>query len=90
MFRVWFKIYKENHLIKDTIVESNDYDISRTKKVFDALENACHEFDLSIPIWLNLNVNDFKRHSRTRFNKDNFIEEIDFDYLEMQVIEEEY
>ncbi len=32
---------------------------------------------------------DFKRHSKTRFTKDSFIEHIDFDYLEIQVIEED-
>ena len=33
--------------------------------------------------------NHFKRHSRTRFNQDSFIEHISFDYLEIQVIEED-
>ena len=31
---------------------------------------------------------DFKRHDKTRFTSDNFIETIDFDYLEIEVIEE--
>lgn len=34
------------------------------------------------------NINDFKRHAKTRFTKDSFIEQIDFDYLEIEVIEE--
>jgi len=50
MFRLWGKIWKSNHLIKDT---------------------------------------DFKRHSKTRFYQDSFIEQIEFDYLEIQVIEED-
>ena len=31
----------------------------------------------------------FKRHSKTRFRQDSFIEHIEFDYLEIQVIEED-
>ena len=34
-------------------------------------------------------IADFKRHSRARFNQDSFIENISFDYLEIQVIEED-
>ena len=32
---------------------------------------------------------DFKRFSKVRFRQDNFFEAIDFDYLEIQVIEED-
>ena len=34
------------------------------------------------------NITDFQRHSKTRFTQDNFIEELDFDYLSIEVIEE--
>ena len=39
-------------------------------------------------MWLDNNIMDFKRHDKTRFTSDNFIETIDFDYLEIEVIEE--
>ena len=46
--------------------------------------------DITIePIWLDSNVSDFKRHGKTRFTKDNFVEDIDFDFLEMHIIEED-
>ena len=41
------------------------------------------------PIWLNVNVEEFKRIDKTRFSKDSFIEEVPFDYLEIHVIEED-
>ena len=34
------------------------------------------------------NIDEFKARSKTRFSQDNFIESIDFDYLEIQVLEE--
>ena len=34
------------------------------------------------------NINEFKRHDKTRFTSDSFIEAIEFDYLEIHVIEE--
>lgn len=88
MFRIWGKIFKENHLLKDTVI-CDGSPSSRTAKVFQALENICIEFDLGKPIWLESNIREFQRHDKTRFYQDSFIEEISFDYLELQVIEED-
>ena len=41
------------------------------------------------PIWLDSTIEEFKRHDKVRFTKDNFVESISFDYLEIQVIEED-
>jgi hypothetical protein len=57
--------------------------------VFDAIEEICLAFDLSKPIWLEKNIAEFQRVDKTRFTSDNFIDAIDFDYLEIQVIEED-
>lgn len=86
--RIWGKIWKDNHLLRDTVVENLSQD-TRTHKVFGALEEICYEFDLGQPIWLDSNIKEFQRHSKTRFTKDSFIEEIPFDYLELHVIEED-
>ena len=88
MFRMWGKIWKDNHLIKDTVACISDYSLSRTQMVFQALDEICYTFDLSKPIWLDANIHDFPVHDKTRFSQDNFIEQIDFDYLEIHVIEE--
>ena len=88
MFRMWGKIWKDNHLIKDTVACISDYSLSRTQMVFQALDEICYTFDLSKPIWLDANIHEFQVHDKTRFSQDNFIEQIDFDYLEIHVIEE--
>lgn len=89
MFRLWGKIWKKNHLIRDMVVCDEREGINRTRKIYDALDKVCLEFDLSRPIWLEVTVNDFLKTDKTRFNKDNFIDDIEFDYLEIQVIEED-
>lgn len=88
MFRLWGKIWKNNHLLKDTVVCDDSQD-TRTHKVFRDLESICYEMDLENPVWLDSNVKNFRNHKRTRFSQDNFIEQIDFDYLEIQIIEED-
>lgn len=88
MFRMWAKIFKDNRLLKDIVI-CNDQEDTRTHKVFQALDEICYEFDLEKPIWLDSNIAEFKRHARARFTKDSFIEAVDFDYLEIHVIEED-
>lgn len=88
MFRLWGKLWKDNRLVKDTVVCDDSKD-TRTHKIFRSLEEICYEFDLENPIWLDNVISDFKRHSKARFYQDSFIEQISFDYLEIQVIEED-
>ncbi len=88
MFRLWLKEWKNSRLVKDTVVENDERD-TRTHKVLRGLEEGCRRFDLPVPIWLDSSIRDFQRHAGCRFTQDAFIEEIDFDYLEIQVIEED-
>ena len=89
MFRLWGKIWKKNHLLRDTVICDDRTEVNRTRKVYDALDKICYEFDLSRPMWLDSTVDEFLRHDKARFTKDNFIDDIDFDYLEIHVIEED-
>ena len=86
--KIWFKIMKENRLLKDVVI-TDDSKETRTHKIFHALDKACYQFDLGRPIWLESNVNEFKRHAKTRFLQDSFVESIEFDFLELHVIEED-
>ena len=76
-------------MLRDTVFADDSQD-TRTHKIFRALDQVCYEFDLGKPIWLEATVTEFKRHKKARFRQDNFIEEIPFDYLEIQVIEEDW
>lgn len=86
--RIWFKVFRDNHLLRDVTVERTEND-TRTHKICAALEEACYRLDLGRPIWLDATVEEMKRHARARFTQDHFVEQIDFDYLEMHVIEED-
>ncbi|MEY8517501.1 hypothetical protein AALC25_11330 [Lachnospiraceae bacterium 29-84] len=85
--RIWFKLWKDSRLLNDLVMEERGDD-TRTHKIFHALEQACYAFDLSSPIWLDATVSEFKRHAKARFYQDNFVEAIDFDFLEIHIIEE--
>lgn len=86
--RIWARQFKDTHMLRDSLIVDNSNE-TRTHKVFNALERVCQEMDLAQPVWLDRNVKDFKRSGKVRFFKDSFIEEIPFDYLEFQIIEED-
>ena len=87
MFRMWCKQWKQNKMINDVVIENNTSD-TRTHKILDGVVEACDGWDLSKPIWLDSNIQEFQKMSKTRFSQDNFIEEIQFDYLEIQILDE--
>lgn len=88
MLRVWGRLFKDNRLIKDITICNSEED-TRTHKIFHALDEICYSFDLSRPIWLDSNIREFKRYARTRFRQDSFVDDIDFDYLDFYIIEED-
>lgn len=85
--RIWGKIFKDNRMLRDIVI-TDDSEDTRTHKIRHILDLMCYEFDLSNPIWLDSTVAEFKQFDKCRFTADNFIESIDFDYLEFHVIEE--
>ena len=58
--KLWGKLWKQNHLIADQVVEEESED-TRTHKVFRLLEQLCRTFDLGQPIWLEHNIRDVQR-----------------------------
>ena len=85
--RIWFKEWQNNRMLKDMVI-CNEDDNTRTHKIFDAMTTICDKWDLSKPIWLDANIKEFQLRAKTRFSQDNFIDQIDFDYLEIHIIEE--
>ena len=89
MFRLWAKIIVSGKMVKNMTIENSDSSLNRTKKIFSALDEVCYAYDLSKPLWLEKNIREFKKNSRTRFTKDNFVDEIEFDSLDIEVIEDD-
>lgn len=88
MFRLWAKTFKNNRMLRDTVICDSSSD-TRTHKVLHALDEVCSQFDLGRPLWLDSNVREFQKHAKAIFYSDSFIEQIDFDYLEIQMLEED-
>ncbi len=88
MFRMSGTIYKDGRIVRDCVSRQEDYSVSRTQHVLTALREICDYLDLEVPIWLDQNIRQFKQKSKTQFYPDCFVEQIPFDYLAIEVIEE--
>lgn len=86
--KLWIKVFADTRILGSETIEDNS-ETTRTHKIFTALEEACNRLDLGKPLWFDSNVAEFKKMAKTRFYQDNFVEEIDFDFLELQVLEED-
>jgi len=87
--KVWFRLMKGTKLIKQDVIEDETID-TRTHKVMNAIEAVCLKWDMGRPYWLKNNERDFMARAKTRFTKDNFIEDVEFDYMEISILEEDF
>ena len=55
----------------------------------EALRAACHDLDLSEPVWLDKNQRDWEEFGMTRFMPDAFFEPVIFQRLEIEYIDPE-
>lgn len=76
--RYWGKIKIEDRMKRDTVTEATDF--------VSALSAVCDAFDLSKPIICAKHHAEIKSFSRTVFFPDDFVESVDFDTLEIEVI----
>lgn len=87
MFRLWGKIIKNNRIINDQVFKTDVLDLSLNDKIKQGLESICYNFDLQTPLWFNEHDKDFALFGKTRFTDHHFVEDLNFDYLEIEIIE---
>lgn len=93
MKKLWGKILKNSRLMQDTTVflegemDEADMFVDVIGVGQDGLRRLCNEFDIETPMWLEPNKREFMRYEKTRFRAANFVDEIGFDYLEIEIIE---
>ncbi|GAU79645.1 hypothetical protein [Fusibacter sp. 3D3] len=88
MFRLWGQIVKKNNIVQNYVFEMDNEDLSFEKKLFKGIEDLCNRFDIANPIWMQDNTLGMKQVNKTRFKAQHFIEEIDFDYFEIEYLVE--
>ena len=80
------RIMKERYVIFETMTE--DFEVA--KPLVDRLEKClrivCKDLDVSVPIWLDRNTKEFACFKRTIFTPEQFIDQVKFDKLQIEVV----
>jgi len=87
MYKLWAKKIKNNE-IKTSIVVKNKEAISLEEKRDKCMSEICQKLDLSVPIWLKKHELEFSQFKYVIFTCQDFIDEIDFDKLEIELLDD--
>jgi hypothetical protein len=87
MYKLWAKKIKSNKIIGSITIKNNE-DISFSHKTDKSIKEICQKFDLSVPLWLEKHRTEFSEFKYVTFEADDFIDDIDFDKLEIELIED--
>ena len=83
MPRLWAKIIKKHRIERQATAPC------AWEGVEDALTELCHVFDIPRPLWLNKHYREFEDFRRTQFLPEHFMEEVPFQRLEIEFLEDD-
>ncbi len=87
MYKLWAKKIKNNSITASLNIKNNE-PISMDEKRDKCIREICQKFDLSVPVWLKKHEDDFIQYKYVTFYPDDFVDEIDFDKLEIDLIDD--
>ena len=83
MTRLWMRIIKKHRIDRQYI------GACAPGGEREALIALCREGDLPVPMWLEKHEREFERFRRTAFLPDHFVEEVHFERMEIEFLEDE-
>ena len=82
MPRIWIRIIKHHRIAQQTTVPCT------WETAQQDFNEALHTLDIARPLWLNKHDNEFESFRRTAFLPEHFVEEINFDRLEIEFLDD--
>ena len=86
--RIWAKVIEDHKIMRETVREFSSARPSDLDGWSVLLHELCQDLDLGRPVILRKHVNDLKQFSRVVFKPADFIESVDFDEFEIEIISE--
>lgn len=83
MPRLWARIIRKQRIERQATQDC------RYDEVEDALTELCREFDIPRPIWLDKHYREYSEFRRTQFLPEHFMEEVPFQRLEIEYLEDD-
>jgi len=85
--KIWALTRKNNKIVLDMILEEKAYEDS-VKNAERLIYQACEAFDIGKPLMLSKNEAELTDFRRTVFYAADFVESIDFDTFEVEIVVE--
>lgn len=83
--KIWARVRKNNKTTEQDVIEIPQKDASEVENWHEALCELCSKLNLSRPVILDKHVNELLRFSHTVFRPDDFMEQVTFDRLEVEL-----
>ncbi len=83
--KVWATTVKGEKITRNIVWEG---DILSDNQFISALQNICELMDIPTPISTNINYLNFVRFNTTKYLPRDFVESIDFNFLNLEIIPE--
>lgn len=82
MFRIWGKIVKDGHIVRQTTYErAEKFTYSR---FFEYLAAICDELDVPTPVLLKTHIFNYAKFNHVIFRPSDFMEGVPFDRLVLE------
>ena len=76
--KLWVRLIKKTKRVSDSVQECPE------GNWLEALEKACHELDLALPMVLPRHERDWEAYGSMRFLPEHFMEQVHFDRMELE------
>ena len=86
MLKFWAKLIKDNKLMDQHLSPVVKEDIEDILQ--DGLSQACYGLDLARPIVQDKHLRDMREYGFTRFLPESFMEDVDFDKMEIRIFDD--
>ena len=86
--RIWAKVLQDHRIMREAVREFASARPSDMEGWSSLLHELCQDLDLCRPVVQRKHVNDLARFSRVVFKPADFIESVDFDEFEIEVLSE--
>ena len=84
MFKLWVKQFDDNNKITKTYQFKQDFDV---RFLHAYLEIVCGDLKMETPLLVTSHYVTFNNFNRVRFNQSDFVDNIDFKYFTVELLE---
>ncbi len=84
MFRIWGKVYSDDHIAKQTVYESGEKFVYA--QFFRYLSEICEKLDVPTPLLLKQHIFQYAKFRHVVFRPADFMESVPFDKLVLENI----